>query len=240
MELMGGLAGAALYFTRQGHYIFQHEHDGQVLTKCLSARDVAAAFGERDEDTGWLPAGILRAGYGKNGVWYVYQHAPTIVTIRLTQEDSGGSKAAEQELRIPVPGTLMVGIGATYYLFCWHGVSSPGAPAAGAQLDLAGALFRAPFPNVNTNGNICFGRNPLAVTGAREATPEAAQHVWELFFATPFNADLTNGKCKTFPKDVRKLLRRLDGAEIFPQDELIVHEKTLKDYVERLIEREVK
>ena len=220
IDIFGTLAPAALYFSNEGQYIFRTKtSEGVITTKCVSARDVAQAFTGEDQDTGWLPAGILRAGYGPKGPWFVYSRPPTTMMINLVQPKGPHFQA------VPVPGTLLVGIGREYMIFSW----------AGDQFRLDDPICTAPYPNVHSDGQICWGKNV-----APEAAPQNAEIVWRLFFDAPFNGDLVNGKCKRFPQDVRKLLRKLKGVERFPDEELITIEQNAGKHIERLIEQEAK
>jgi hypothetical protein len=51
---------------------------------------------------------------------------------------------------------------------------------------------------------------------------------WEGSF---FNSHLSQGKCRTEVKDVRKLWRKLDGQKRFPLTELLPMNKTLRSLI---------
>jgi hypothetical protein len=206
-----------LYFTHSGDYIFRQVVDGATRSKYLNARDVASAFGDRTDDSGWLPEGILRLGYGRSGAWYVYVRAPGEAEIRLAE------KERVRTLSIPIPGTILVGMGVKYFLLCYPG----------NILDLDKPICNAPFPNVNLDGQICWGKNqPPAVC------TQTAETAWKLFFESTFNADLANNKCRSYPGDVRKLLRKLKEEIVFPDEELIRKDHSVRAYLERLIKVE--
>ena len=213
--LMNGKAQAAIYFTNDGQYVFKHVQEGMMKTKFVSARDAAAAFTGHDADSGWLPDGIVRVGYGKNGEWFVYVQPPQQVSIRIAR------KTGYWSLKIPIPGTLLVGAGNAYYLFCYES----------DQFHPNMRLITAPFPNVHENGAICFGSNNIP-----DGNPQNAPVVWKLFFEAPFNGDLVGGKCSGYPDDVRKLLRKLNGADTFPVDELLVAKRHAGQEIERILE----
>jgi hypothetical protein len=187
-------AQGVLYFL-EGHYLFRYRENKTVKTKFVTSADVAAAFTQQDLDTGWQPAGIVRQGQRARGQFFVYSAPAQRVEIRLAQN--------EAPVVVPIPRTVLLGIGGGYRL--WALRSKYFSPDERAYL--------APFPNINPGGSICWGQNtppPAAVEKARE--------VWELFFETPFNQDLSAGKSVAHPEDVRLALRELaeKKARSFP------------------------
>jgi hypothetical protein len=85
----------------------------------------------------------------------------------------------------------MLGLGSRFYLWALKS----------RRFDPQTLGYHAPFPNLYTDGRICWGVNtpPLA----HHSTADAA---WKLFFASPFNGDLAGRKSKAFPLDVRQQL----------------------------------
>lgn len=203
-------AEAALYFLPQGHYLFRWwEQSGLSGAKFVTSDDLQAAFTNSERDTGWLAPGIVRAGYGKNGEWFVLFTPPQKITLHLLEIGT---------LTIPAPALVLVGAGRSYYLWA---LAEPFSPQARA--------FDAPFPNVHVGGQICWGNNtpPLA-------SPATAQAAWKLFFESPFNNHLAQGKTRRHAEDVRQLLLRLNGKHKFPTRELASSSGTLASSIERL------
>lgn len=113
---------------------------------------------------------------------------------------------------------MLAGSNRSYYLWALQESFSPQA-----------RLFDAPFPNVHSGGQICWGNNtpPLA-------SPATAQNAWKLFFESPFNDHLVQGKTRRH-SDVRELLVRLNGKNKFPVHELAtVQRGTLESNIQRL------
>ena len=204
-------AEAALYFLPQGHYLFRwQDESGLSGSKFVTADDLQAAFTNSERDTGWLSPGVVRAGYGKNGEWFVL-HAPSQkITLHLLEIGT---------LTLPVPALVLAGTGRTYYLWA---LAEPFSPQA--------RVFDAPFPNVHGGGQVCWGNNtpPLA-------SPTTAQSAWNLFFESPFNSHLVQGKTRRHTEDVRQLLVRLSGKSKFPLRELVANRGTLTSQLERLL-----
>jgi len=205
-------AEAALYFLPQGHYLFRwQEESGLTGSKFVTADDLQAAFANSERDTGWLAPGIVRAGYSKQGEWFVLVQPPHKETVQLL--DVG-------VITIPVPTLVLAGAARSYYLWALKedGTFSPNS-----------LLFDAPFPNIHDGGQICWGNNTPP-----NASPRNATQVWELFFRAPFNSHLVNGKTHRHREDVRKLLARLDGKRRFPVKDLAAQRGTLESNINRL------
>jgi PRTRC genetic system protein B len=205
-------AEAALYFLPQGHYLFRwRDESGLTGSKFVTADDLAAAFANSERDTGWLAPGIVRAGYSRQGDWFVLVQPPHKETIRLL--DVG-------PITIPIPMLVLAGAGRSYYLWAAkeEGAFSPSC-----------LIFDAPFPNVHAGGQICWGNNTPP-----NASPRNAGQAWELFFRSPFNGHLANGKTRRHKDDVRKLLAGLDGKRRFPVGQLAAPRGTLESNINRL------
>jgi len=207
-------ANAELYFLPAGHFLFRRRTETGVESKFVTLADVAAAFTQVEQDSGWIPAGVQRHGFNKNGNWFVYWRPAQIVTITL---DEGNRY---DKLTIPIPVTVMIGDGRRFHLFASNGEFSPGAP-----------VFRAPFPNIHEDHSICWGNNTPA-----DAKPESAAAAWNLFFTAPFNNHLVEGKSKKRKKDVREALRSLNGKRRYPVGDLIADRSgTIGKLVSRVI-----
>ena len=199
---------ASLFFLDSGHYLFRFLEDGKEASKFVTSVDVAAAFSMKEIDTGWLPAGIVRCGQNAAGPWFVYCTPPQKVKISL---DEG------IWMVVPAPRLALIGSGNAYRM----------AAMREKHFRAEALIYHAPFPNIYPDGRICWGTNTPP-----EALPENARKVWELFFESPFNADLTGNKSKLHSKDVRDMLRELERrqARSYPADDLV----SMNNDVERL------
>jgi hypothetical protein len=127
----------------------------------------------------------------------------------------------EGSITIPVPRTVLAGSGSLYYLWA----------LANKRFDSEAEAFRAPFPNVYPDGRICWGTgNPVP-----EADAGNARAVWELFFKTPFNQDLAQGKSGEFPVDCREQLRNLSGKNTYPARDLVPTRQEIGELVGELL-----
>ena len=207
---------AALFFLNGGHYLFRFMEDGKKASKFVTSVDVAAAFSMKELDTGWLPAGVVRCGQNAAGQWFVYSTPPQKVKLSLEKAAINGG---DIPLTIPIPRLALIGSGSSYWL----------AAMRGKHFEHEAMAYHAPFPNVHPSGKICWGGNTPP-----EAKPENARHAWELFFESPFNADLTGQKSQRHSKDVRELLKELDhNHRLYPISDLI----SMNIPIERLVEK---
>ena len=128
---------------------------------------------------------------------------------------------------MPIPRTVLVGAGSSYYLFALKTV----------HFDPEAVVFHSPFPNVdvggaNGNGYICWGSNKKPEVDMRKA-----RVAWELFFQTPFSAHWANGKSQSEKADVGNLLRRLPEhkAKKFPLEDLVGLHRSIKAIVDEIV-----
>jgi hypothetical protein len=121
-------------------------------------------------------------------------------------------------LTIPVPALALAGAGHTYYLWA---LKEPFSPQA--------RVFDPPLPNIHGGGLVCWGDNTPP-----NAHPRNAEKAWRLFFDSPFNSHLANGKTRRHKDDVRRLLVKLEGRARFPLRDLIADRGTLESNIDRL------
>lgn len=190
---------ASLHFMPSGDYLFIDRAGGQTA-KFVTAPDVVAAFSKRQPDTGWLPAGVVRTGYKSGSPFVVYSAPAQKYTVQFADHDA--------PLEIPLPRTVLLSYGDRKHKIWALGekIFSPNAQA-----------YHAPFPNVYSNGAICWGQNAPPLVD-----PQDARKAWQMFFDSAFNNHLSNGKSQSHPLDVRGLLRALAErkARKYPLDDL--------------------
>ena len=211
-------AQAVLYFLEGGHFLFRHQDQKAWQSKFVTIQDVADSFTNTRTDTGWIGDGVIRAGRSPRGDWFVFAAPGQKQTLTLATPEG------TETLTVPIPATVLIGVGNSYYLF------------AGAQyvpLGPSAGLFRAPFPNVYSNGRICWGDNSRP-----PANHLVARAVWDMFFRTPFNTHLSNGKSKAHDNDVNEQLITLANMEKYPLDDLIKESYSLDTMLQRILERD--
>jgi len=201
-----------LYFL-DGHYLFRRKSADGWINKFVTAADVQAAFTGQEQDSSWLQAGVVRVGKTARGAFFVYSAPAQKAELWL----------GDERLSVPLPRTVLLCVGDEAYLFALNEIHF--SPTARALI--------APFPNVGSDGKICWGRNAKPV-----ADPARARQMWELFFGSPFNHDYVGNKCVSEKDDVRVLLRGLAGKHKFPAAELLVHDRgqTIGGVIDRIVE----
>lgn len=205
---------AALYFLSSGDLLYKDSKTSKFIT----VLDAAAAFTQKDIDTDWFPAGVVRCGACAAGRWFVYSAPPQKVTLALS-----ASPGAPENLAVPLPRTVLLGVGQSYYI--WAAKTKFFDPDADA--------FHAPFPNVYESGAICWGQNNPA-----QADAQHARKIWDLFFNSVFNQDLSADKSKKMGSAC-SLLRLLHDqkADKFPIADLKPVNKSIRSLVENILEQ---
>jgi hypothetical protein len=190
---------ARLSFLVSDELLFQWRAGENVQCKLISAQDARRAFANIDDDSGWLPEGVVRTGRNSRGSWVVYVAPPGHTRITTDQGEA---------LYIPIPMSLFLGWGRRYYLYALQG----------KKFDPNATVYRAPFPNVYDNGRICWGSHKVG-----EVTPANIGKSWKLFFGTTFNNHIASGKTVSHEDNALNLLRELSAEEkkIFPTGELV-------------------
>src|SRR5512132_3229526 len=92
---LGHEAVASISFLKTRELMFTWQQDDKIQSKLITPEAAFLAFKEgHQQDTGWLPAGVLRAGSNARGEWVVY-------TARTQMIDIVTDKS--EKLRIPIP-----------------------------------------------------------------------------------------------------------------------------------------
>ena len=200
----------ALYFL-PGQYLFKRFEEGRETAKALSSEQIAFAFRDYRTDTGWITHHLLRYREEPEGN-YILSFYPAGMRTIFVETESG----EVAEITLPLPTLILFGHRNNFYLWA----------AKSKNPDSKAKIALAPLPNIggNLSGKICFGSNEVP-----EARVETLDEVWKLVFNTPFNRDHSSQKCKSEPKDVRRLLFALGqkNAKRFPNSELLETNATI-------------
>ena len=189
-----------------GQYVLHYVDGKEEVFRGTSAARLAQAFGAQSVDSGWLPFGVCRWGRQPAGDWMVRWYPPARYLLHMGNPAHPGTFTQE----VALPGMVFAGIGSTYYV--WAAKELTCGPDT--------QLFAAPLPNVYQDGRICYGSNtPPAVSADAWSSIETA---WQLFVATPFIGDLSSGKSRAHPGDVRPSLAHVarSAALQYPLDDL--------------------
>ena len=194
-----------------GEIVHREEHGGDTV-KFLNSEDVSAAFSQAERDSGWIKPGLVRFGNCEQGAWLVYYYRPTRWLI-----GTAGNKYF-----VPTPALMLFSVGRDHFLFALKTKTN--------EFDITASLFHAPFPNIHSNGKICWGKNAAPETD--HLKPDAPIM---LFFRTPFNHDLADGKSRSDKKDVLNTLEKLSHEQSFPLRDLVPMKETVDELIERTL-----
>jgi hypothetical protein len=92
-------------------------------------------------------------------------------------------------------------------------------------------LYRAPLPNINGDGSVCWG---TVTKVKREAlTGNDLAEDWAQLLGTPFGNHSVHGKCRSYDHDIRRLYIELEKrkARVYPKKELVPEKRTLGSVV---------
>ncbi|MBA4125231.1 MAG: hypothetical protein H0X72_22555, partial [Acidobacteria bacterium] len=177
-------------------------------------------------DSGWLETNVIRFAQEKKthkilsvlpaGRRKIFITDPRSARERETDDESTSDSVLE--LEIPLPTLLLLGSGQNYYL--WATLDK--------TVNQKSKISHAPFPNLDSSGGICFGRNT-----APECRLDTIESVWRLILDSPFNNHQTANRCRTHETDARKLLFELNGKKTFPKNALIKTEHTVAELWQR-------
>ena len=174
-----------------------------VATYPVSPLDVAAAWTDTPVSSGFLP---------RDALFWLRRDGADMLAIfvparqwRVTGDDA--------PYLLPLPPLVFCGWRRSYVVYAVK--RRPTSP----QTD----LYRAPCPNVYTDGRICPGDVPFPVCSA-----ETIYDALSLFLeGSRFNRHLIQGKSAAFPNDVYELWRALDGKRRFPLAHLVPVQRQL-------------
>lgn len=213
-------AKAALFFL-EGHYQLKWRMGSVERTKFLSPKQIGRAFSDKDAfDSGWLEANVVRFAQEKKTHKILSCLPAGRRKIFITDPRPMGEREASEkdesvlEIEIPLPTLLLIGLGQKYYL--WATLDK--------TISQKSKISHAPFPNLDSSGEICFGANAKP-----ECRLDTIETVWRLILDSPFGADRAAERCRTHPEDARKFLLALDGKKVFPKNALIKTNHTVGD-----------
>ena len=215
-------AKGALFFL-EGHYQLNYREGSVERTKFLSPAQIGRAFSVKDAfDSGWLETNVIRFAQEKKthkiisllpaGRRKIFITDPRARDERETDDE--GADDSILEIEIPLPTLLLLGSGQSYYL--WATLDK--------TVNQKSKICAAPFPNLDSSGGICFGRNT-----APECRLDTIESVWRLILDSPFNNHQAANRCRTHETDARKLLLALCGKKTFPKNALIKTQHTVAE-----------
>ncbi|MFL6284460.1 MAG: hypothetical protein ACJ74Q_15050 [Pyrinomonadaceae bacterium] len=188
-----------------GQYYAQYLDGAAEHIKPISPATAHAILRNEDIDTGWLSPGVVRCAETMKGMMALSYRPPSHAKILLD-----GRRGKTDELTVPLPGLVMIGLETKYYLWA---LNTP-------NFDPGAQLFNTPLPNINSDASICFGANKLP-----RASGQSMSKVWDLFWASPFSDHSVQGKSLANLNDIRPAIRSLASSRAteYPSADLVRH-----------------
>lgn len=150
--------------------------------------------------SGWLPANVLSWSIEPDNCVRCVTHFPATTRMIQIKDDA--------RWQIPLPPTVLVGNGSYWHIY---------AIQSDTMLTPKTPLYHCPAPNVSKHdGVICRGNTPFP-----RAAPDTMDAAYTAFWDSQFNHHWVSGKCASYPNNVVDLWQTLDGADLFPDDELL-------------------
>jgi hypothetical protein len=185
------------------------EEDGRIVTHPVSVHDAVSACSNIGLSSGLLPANTL--------FWKQQGNRPEIGIYvparRWRMRVDSANREEARTYHIPMPPLVFVGSGNAYQIYA----------VKRRPRDDYERLYHAPCPNVHHHGGICSGNTPFPV-----CSPQTIETALSLFMENSlFNGDLSRGKCRRYPDDVRQLWAEFEEKTYFPVSELVRSEAVL-------------
>lgn len=170
---------------------------GEHQYKVISPSAIKLAFDHQEEDSGWLPANIVRLGKSGDRHWLIQVHPPQRYTLTLLLDSQFYPVDQERvTLTLPLPGFVLFAIEAQVYLW-----------AIKQSFEPTIALYQPPLPNAANNGLLCFGQNEKPL-----ANSQTIDRIWQTWWEGLFNSHQTNGKSKQSEQDIRWQLWKIANS----------------------------
>jgi hypothetical protein len=99
------------------------------------------------------------------------------------------------------------------------------------QLSLNSQLYQFPLPNINSDGQVCWG----SVSPRNKDTAT----IWANFISSKFNYDLSGGKSLSRPNSIVDKLIDISQslATVYPEQDLVPHGWSLTKIIQLINER---
>jgi hypothetical protein len=194
-----------LDFYQTAVLLSRREEDGRIRTHPVSVHDVVSACANLTLGSGLLPANTL-----------FWQQADSQVAMGLyVPARRWRMRTEERVYQLHMPPFVFVGKGSGYRIF-----AVKERPAGEEE-----PLYHTPCPNVHHHGGICVGDTPFP-----DCAPQTIETALTLFMEDSlFNSDLSRGRCRRYPDDVRQLWAELEGKNRFPLSELVSCGRVMRD-----------
>jgi hypothetical protein len=203
----------ALLIFLQDSVVFTTSEDGHTYIKQIDFINLIEILGQKDFQSDWH----LHPNVSLHKVCQDNGQILTVSSVLPSQYLLGFDNFS---LNVPLPGAVIVHRQSRLWIFAYKG-----------QLSLNSQLYQFPLPNINSDGQVCWG----SVSPPNKDTAT----MWANFISSKFNYDLSGGKSLSRPNSiVGKLIDISQSlATVYPEQDLVPNGWSLTKIIQLINER---
>ncbi|NJL52386.1 MAG: hypothetical protein HC930_09525 [Hydrococcus sp. SU_1_0] len=205
----------ALLIFLQDSAVFTTSEDGHTYIKQIDFTNLIEILGQKDFQSDWhLHPNV--------SLHKVCQYNGQILTVSSVLPNQYLLRFDNFSLNVPLPGAVIVHRQSRLWIFAYKG-----------QLSLNSQLYQFPLPNINSDGQVCWG----SVSSSNKDTATAT--MWANFISSKFNYDLSGGKSLSRPNSiVGKLIDISQSlATVYSEQDLVPNGWSLTRILQLINER---
>jgi Prokaryotic E2 family D len=187
----------ALLIFLQDSAVFTTSEDGHTYIKQIDFTNLIEILGQKDFQSDWhLQPNVA--------LHKVCQYNGKIMTVSSVLPSQYLLRFDNFSLNVPLPGAVVVHKQSRLWIFAYKG-----------QLSLNSQLYQFPLPNINSDGQVCWG----SVSPPNKDTAS----MWHSFISSEFNYDLDGGKSLSHPNLIVDKLIRISQSlvTVYPEQDLV-------------------
>jgi hypothetical protein len=187
----------ALLIFLQDSVVFTTSEDGHTYIKQIDFTNLIEILGEKDFHSDWhLHPNV--------SLHKVCQYNGQILTVSSVLPSQYLLSFDNFSLNVPLPGAVIVHRQSRLWIFAYKG-----------QLSLNSQLYQFPLPNINSDGQVCWG----SVSPPNKDTAT----LWANFISSKFNYDLSGGKSLSRPNSIVGKLIDISQSlvTVYPEQDLV-------------------
>lgn len=203
----------ALLIFLQDSVVFTTSEDGHTYIKQIDFINLIEILGQKDFQSDWhLHPNV--------SLHKVCQYNGQILTVSSVLPNQYLLKFDNFSLNVPLPGAVIVHRQSRLWIFAYQG-----------QLSLNSQLYQFPLPNINSDGQVCWG----SVSPPNKDTAA----MWANFISSKFNYDLSGGKSLSRPNSIVGKLIDISQSlvTVYPEQDLVPNGWSLTKIIQLINER---
>jgi hypothetical protein len=187
----------ALLIFLQDSAVFTTSEDGHTYIKQIDFTNLIEILGQKDFQSDWYL-------HPNVSLHKVCQYNGQILTVNSVLPSQYLLRFDNFSLNVPLPGAVVVHRQSHLWIFAYKG-----------QLSLNSQLYQFPLPNINSDGQVCWG----SVSSPNKDTAT----MWANFISSEFNYDLDGGKSLSHPNSIVGKLIDISQSlvTVYPEQDLV-------------------